>query len=280
MEISSEMKKYIIIILMVALTGCLDIKMSPGDTYYRKIPDMPIEGKPSFKSQRAMSAGATLLHWIAAKIYYEGTDPKSQDGKTLLDLAYRILGTLRVNTEFNPSDPAQIKKVLSEYDDLQKEQARLKDEYERQTAKWKQQLISHEDWVRKNEKHKKGLMTTIKGILLTILFILILIFIIGKIIEHTTGVNIFKLIKLAKSGVVNLVKSIQEHRNNLNDDTDPSQGQEMLNNMSEHERASIISAVRNEELKKFDNNLAQKQKDGKMQDMIHKIKVKNGLFQQ
>lgn len=104
------MKK--LLIILVLLSGCSVVSIDRS-TYEGKIPQ---EKELSFVSKEALATGATLQNVTANKIYYEGTDPKSKDAKTLLDMSYRFLGLVGVKMNFDPSDPESVSKVFEAAD--------------------------------------------------------------------------------------------------------------------------------------------------------------------
>ena len=163
--------KRLLLILLIFLTGCLDLNVDRS-AYEGKVPQ---EKKLSFKSTEALASGATLQNITANKVYYEGTEPKSKDAKTLVDMSYRFLGLVGVNMQFDPSDPESVKKVFAEADQAIEEKDKnlhdLREQLQKAQEDHTKEKKRADSWFSRFKGGVYGLIGLIVAVLLTLLIL-------------------------------------------------------------------------------------------------------------
>lgn len=180
------MKRIVLFCLLMLLTGCFDMVVKK-DTVR---PDLepPQEKSLSFQSKEALASGATLQNVTANKVYYEGTEPKSEEAKVLLDMSYRFMGLLGVRTDFDPSDPASVKAVFEKADKAIEEKDRIIYDLQEQVKEYNRKLVTAKEAndaaVKEHKTFKEKVWSWIWGI---IGFVLLVVVILG-LLQMFTGI--------------------------------------------------------------------------------------------
>lgn len=137
------MKKFLLIALILCLTGCSLIGIEKS-FYKRDVGTPPQEKTMSFESKEALATGATLQNVTAAKVFYKGAAPESKEAKILYDMSYRFLGLAGVNMQFDPADPESVKKVFEKADKALEEKDSIIHQLQEDVKKFNQELATRE----------------------------------------------------------------------------------------------------------------------------------------
>jgi len=219
---------------LLGLSGCFDFVTA------RKMPELPQEKQISFQSTQQLAAGATVNLEKAAEIYYKGVAPLSDIAKFVYDWAIRMVGVLGINTEFDPSDPEQLKAVLDGGTKALEEKNQIIHDLKADVKKARDTALTERTSRVKAESRSAGFLTWIKR--------LIVIAIILFVIQIFTGIPIFTgATKAMKRLGKQTVKGIEEYREQLKKDAAEgnAEAQHALDNLD-----TTLSRHQDEKVKK------------------------------
>lgn len=255
------MRKAIILLILLNIYGCSFIEVTRENTAFRAMKDIPQRPELPFKNKEQLSRAAALNLDKAEQIYYKGSKPESEPAKVLLQLAKKFISTLGINTDFDPTDPESIKKVLFGTDEaneeLRKQNAvlleRIKEINNEKTKIIKDKAKEIQMKAKENSTLKTKL-GSLWGWIMFIFWVIIIILVALAIFMPTLGIpiitKIWKMgIGLLASAGKNTMKAINEIRNSWKQEIQKAKinGDETKRNMFE------------EKLKELDRVLKSKQ---------------------
>lgn len=189
------MKQLLLITLTaILLQSCALIQMDTKH-YKNDVGKAPREELLPFKDKQALGTAATANNNAAAKVYYEGTEPKSTDAKFLYDMSYRFMDFLGVDTSFDLTDPESVNKVFENADTALK----AKDEINAKLEKELQDFQIRLEGEKKTSRDKaaeyeanSGKMTTRLGSMFWgWIWTIVIVFIAAIVLQIWTGIPMF-----------------------------------------------------------------------------------------
>ena len=209
-----------LIILAVILAGCSLVNIERGGTLQKSTGKLPEDKELSFKSKEALATGATLQNVTANKVYYEGTEPKSESAKILLDLSYRFMGLVGINMDFDPSDPESVEKVFQEADKALEEKDKNIHDLKVQVDDLKTRMAEEANYHKKEVEKHRSLAGTLWRVIWSIIGIIAGVFVIAGLIQVFTGIPLLSNLlpwvsKRIHSTAKQTVEGVQEIREEL-----------------------------------------------------------------
>ena len=249
------------IMLSLCLGGCLDLNVKKEAV--RPDLDSPEEGVMSFQSKEALASGATLQNVTANKVYYEGTEPKSEEAQLLLDMSYRFMGLLGVRTNFDPSDPESVKKVFEAADKAVEEQDLIIDYLQREVKDYNRKLLDAKTKTDAVSEGHKSFKCKVWGFIWSLIGFVILVAVVLGALQMFTGIPFLSgvlpwVVRRAHSTSKQTVDAVQKVRDNL---------KQMAENGESEETKALAKGV----LGQIDSTLDSAQ-DAHVKDHIRKIK--------